>query len=123
MDFSDMNLLPFVIFILSLWLLVLITFILSFSKRNYVSTVSYVIFVLISIYWGYITAGGIRKLGSYITYYSMLTPEGIFKEVIPFTFCILSFVSGVLWFFHKRKIARWLGLISFIAVILVYIRN
>lgn len=115
-DFSNINLLPFVIFILSLWLLALITFILSFSKHKYISTLSFLVFVIICIYWGYVTADGI----SLFKHFDRLSPKGVFEKGIPLISCILSFVSGVLWFTSKRKIARRLGLISIIAIILVY---
>ena len=117
--FGGYNMIIAAILILSEWLLILITFILSFSKHKYVSTVSYVVFVILCIYWGYVTSGGV----SFFKFFSNFSHEVIIKSVIPLVSCILSFVSGVLWFTSKRKIARGLGLISIIAVMLIYINN
>lgn len=106
----------FVIYILGLWLLIFAAFSLSFVKHKYVSTVSFVIFTIISIYFGYATADESK-------FYMPISIAGtgrIVLAIVPIICCIMSIISGILWFSHRKKIARWQGIFSILTVIFVY---
>jgi hypothetical protein len=106
----------FVIFILGLWLLTFVAFGLSFVKHKYVSTVSFVVFTILSIFFGYATADETKLFMPM----DMVGGEKIVLAIVPVICCILSVISCVFWFRNERKIARGAGLISILAAIFVY---
>lgn len=107
----------FVIYILVLWLLTFTAFGLSFVKHKAVSTVSFLVFAAISVYFGY----AVSNETGFSMPVSMAGMERIILAAAPVMCCILSVTSVVLWFCNKRKTARYLGLVGILAVICIYI--
>ncbi|MBP1996795.1 hypothetical protein [Paenibacillus eucommiae] len=108
----------FVIVVLGTWLLMLIAFALSFVKQKHVSTISYMFFVIASALGAYATADET----SFSKPLHMASTQEIIFAYVPLLCCVGSIASGVLWFYSKKRIARWLGLISLLLAIYIYMK-
>jgi phosphoglycerol transferase MdoB-like AlkP superfamily enzyme len=115
-NMKELGLGAFVLILLAMWLLILISFCLSFVKQKCVSTVSYMFFILACALFAYATADET----SFSKPINTATMQEIIFAIIPILSCLISFVSGILWFCGKKKRARWFGLISILSTIYIY---
>lgn len=93
-----------VLFVLGIWLLMFTAFGFSFAKNKIIATLGFLIFSIISAFNCYEMAEIALSDG--------MNPTAVI-QIICF---ILIILSGVFWFM-KKKVARWIGIISILLTI------
>ncbi|GAA0714891.1 hypothetical protein GCM10008904_31090 [Paraclostridium ghonii] len=95
-----------VLFVLGLWLFMFTAFGFSFSKNKIIATLGFLTFSSISAFYCYQMAE--------IALYSN---EMNLTAVIQIICFILVIISGGFWFMKRKKVARWIGIISILLTI------
>ncbi|MCR1849097.1 hypothetical protein [Paraclostridium sordellii] len=96
----------FVLLILGIWLLMFTAFGFSFAKNKIVATLGFLIFSIISAFNCY-------EMAEIALYSNGMNLMAII-QIICF---ILIILSGGFWFRKRKKVARWIGIISILLTI------
>lgn len=94
------------LFILGIWILVFTAFGFSFDKNKIVATLGFLIFSIISAIYCY-----------EMTRVALSSNEINLMAVIQIICFILIILSGIFWFMKRKKVARWIGIISILLTI------
>ena len=107
-----------VILVLGIWLFIFSSFGFSFVKNKYVSTLSFMIFIIISAYFSYGTSAyfGYGIAGTII---DIVSSEISLIAIVPIICLILIVISSILWFIKRKTVARWLGIINILSTMCV----